>query len=128
VPCGLQIVTVDSDELVLLPLCFQVCFDNFDVPVTMRALLAMHILPANAEAMIVSDKLRPHLPPSTDAARSSDSVRRRSLFSRPMAAPPASTSVARIDSESLSRFIAKLEKAEDCASLGSYRILARKGT
>jgi len=29
----LQMVTVDSGELVLLPLRFQVCFDNFDVPV-----------------------------------------------------------------------------------------------
>ena len=166
-------VTVDSDELVLLPLRFQVCFDNFDVPVrrnwahpsgsalphlhwgsplphlrrdrthpchicagtgltpatsalvlgltsatsapglrqvAMRALLAMHILPSGPEAMVVSDKLRPHMPAgmSSDAARASESVRKRSLFSRPLAAPPTSTATtARVDAESLSRFIAE---------------------
>ena len=76
--------------------------------VVMRALLAMHILPSGPEAMVVSDKLRPHMPAgmSSDAARASESVRKRSLFSRPLAALPTSTATtARVDAESLSRFI-----------------------
>ena len=65
---------------------------------------ASYLTAKDAEA----DQQKLKLKQAYDAARASESVRKRSLFSRPLAAPPTSTATtARVDAESLSRFIAE---------------------
>jgi hypothetical protein len=93
-----------NGELMLIPLRFRVVFDSFASGVTMRALLAVHVLPLGA---------LPGLPDVQPKLKDSPSVQRTA--SRMPAAQPLCVGFAK-----------RLKVAPLCSSQGMYRALLKQ--
>ena len=102
-PAGFRRFVSTHGELMLIPLRFRVAFDSFASGVTMRALLAVHVIPAG---------VLPALPDVRPKPKDSPSVQRTA--SRVPATQPLSVGFAK-----------RLKVAPLCSPQGMYRAIAK---